>query len=162
APLIVISTPEERWANVMRPVYLAIMGYLFSYLGEQRSNFEARLRKLETIAERQTIARSLHDGFLQALASVTLRLKTSRELLQRGRPAEPLTELAALETGVAVEYDDVRAYVRSLAEVEDSRRDEAPAQTDPEVRVDASVLGSASTLEQVLQIVLEALRNTRR
>src|SRR5262249_45517169 len=47
APLIVTSPPSERWAYVMRPVYLAIVGYLFSFLGEQRLTFEARLRKIE-------------------------------------------------------------------------------------------------------------------
>jgi hypothetical protein len=32
----------------MRPVYLAITGYLIGFLGQQRINFEARVRELET------------------------------------------------------------------------------------------------------------------
>ena len=164
AALIAVSPPDERWAYVMRPIYLAIMGYLLSFLGEQRSSFEARLRKLETIAERHAIARSLHDGYLQALASVNLRLKTCRELFENERTAEGRDELAALEAGVAREYDQVRSYVRSLAEVEDPARDEAvPAETtDPRVRLDAAIAGSAGAVEQVLQILLEGLRNARR
>ena len=164
APLIVVSPPDERWAYVMRPIYLAIMGYLLSFLGEQRSSFEVRLRKLETIAERHTIARALHDGYLQALATVNLRLKTWRALFAGGRTAEAESELAALEAGITREYDEIRSYVRSLAEVEDPARDDAaPADVaDPRVRLDAAITGSAATVEQVLQIMLEGLRNARR
>jgi len=163
ASLIVTSPPAERWAYVMRPVYLAIIGYLFSFLGEQRLTFEARLRKLEAIAQRQTIARSLHDGFLQALATVNLRLKTGCELLQGGRAAEALSELRGLESGLALEYDDIRAYVRKLADVDATEpNDSRNSGSDPQFRVEAQVVASASVIEQILQIMLEALRNTRR
>jgi signal transduction histidine kinase len=163
APLIVTSPPAERWAYVMRPVYLAIVGYLFSFLGEQRLTFEARLRKLEAIAQRQTIARSLHDGFLQALATVNLRLKTGCELLQSGRSADALGELRGLESGLALEYDDIRAYVRKLADVDvTEQNDSRDSASDPQFRVKAEVVASASLVEQILQIMLEALRNTRR
>ena len=163
APLIVASPADERWAYVMRPVYFAIIGYLLSFLGEQRRDFEARVRKLETAAQRETIARSLHDGYLQALASMNLRLKTCRELLERERAAETLSELRALEQGLAIEYDDVRAYVRSLAAVaENDDEGGITVATDPRFRIDAQLAGSASAVEHVLQIMLEALRNTRR
>jgi len=162
APLIVVSRPEDRWAYAMRPVYLAIMGYLLSFLGELRASFEARLRKLETTAARQAIARSLHDGYLQALASVNLRLKTCRALFAGDRGAEALGELAALEAGVAREYDQVRSYVRSLAEVEDAPRTEAASGPDPSVRLEAAVTADAAAVERVLAIMLEGLRNTRR
>jgi len=162
APFIVIAPPDTRWPYAMRPIYLAIMGYLLSFLGEQRSTFEARMRNLETIAERHTIARSLHDGYLQALATVNLRIKTCRALFAAERTAEAESELAAIESGVAREYDEIRAYVRSLAEVDDPAREDAAAASDPVVRLDAAIRGSAATVEQVLQIMLEGLRNTRR
>src|SRR5262249_11716120 len=132
-------------------------------LGEQRLTFEARLRKLEAITQRQTIARSLHDGFLQALATVNLRLKTGCELLQDRRPVEALSELRGLESGLPAEYDDIRASVRTLADVgatgENDSRDSA---SDPQYRLEAEVVARASVIEQILQIMLEALRNTRR
>jgi signal transduction histidine kinase len=163
APLIVMSSPAQRWAYVMRPVYLGIMGYLFSFLGDQRLGFEAALRRLETTAQRHTIARSLHDGYLQALASVNLRLKTCRELLQGGRSAEALAELSALESGVGREYDDIRAYVRALGDA-----DEVPAEAaraaDGVTRfeIEARFAGDAATVEESLQIMLEGMRNTRK
>ncbi len=163
APLIVASPAAERWAYVMRPVYLAIIGYLFSFLGEQRLTFEARLRKLEALAQRQSIARSLHDGYLQALASVNLRLKTGCELLEGGRIAEALCELRELENGLASEYDDVRAYVRRLADVDATEPEDARGSaSDPRFRIETDLDASASVVEQILQIMLEALRNTRR
>ena len=72
---LVIATPHGLTnLYLMRAVYLAIAGYLIGFFGQQRAQFEARLRELETVNERQIIARSLHDGYVQALAGVTLRL----------------------------------------------------------------------------------------
>ena len=161
--LIVVAPPGEWSLFVMRPIYLAITGYLLSVLGEQRLRFEARLRERETTTQRHTIARSLHDGYVQALASVNLRLKTCRALLQRGRSVEAEGELNDLETGVAREYDDVRAYVRSLVEVADTGHDAAGAERhEANFRLEAAFAARASIVEQTLQIMLEGLRNTRR
>src|SRR5947207_781227 len=69
---------------IRRPVYLAITGYLVSYLGQQRQQLEERMRVLEASAERMRIGRDLHDGYAQALAGVTLRLEATRRLLSTG------------------------------------------------------------------------------
>lgn len=86
---------------MMRAVYLAIAGYLIGFFGQQRAKFEARMRELETKAARQTIARSLHDGYVQALAGVNLRLETCRELLAREQAMDAMAELTELQRGVA-------------------------------------------------------------
>ncbi len=93
---------------LMRGVYLAIAGYLVGFVGQQRAAFEARSQRL-------SIARSLHDGYIQALAGVNLRLQACRELLVRERPADALLELGELQRGITREYDEVRTYIRSLA-----------------------------------------------
>jgi hypothetical protein len=47
--LILLSAHTGRpHYYLMRPVYLAITGYLIGFLGQQRINFEARVRELET------------------------------------------------------------------------------------------------------------------
>src|SRR5439155_1014658 len=76
--LTLVSRPDGANLYTMRPVYLAITGYLVGYLGEQRLTLESRVRDLEAAAERERIARSLHDGYVQALAGVNLRLGTCR------------------------------------------------------------------------------------
>jgi signal transduction histidine kinase len=162
-PLILLCTPAERSAYVMRPVYLAVIGYLFSFLGQQRLDFETRLRRVETTAQRHDIARSLHDGYLQALASVNLRLKTTRVLLERGDAASALTELIHLERGVGREYDDVRAYVRSLVEIEEEGPSTPLAPSaDTVVRVAADFSAQGPVADHVLQIMLEGMRNARK
>jgi signal transduction histidine kinase len=147
----------------MRAVYLAIAGYLIGFVGQQRAIFEARVRELESRAERHSIARSLHDGYVQVLAGVNLRLETSKQLLIRERPADALAELNELQNGVAREYDEVRAYIRSLAGVdaEVSRKGPATA-SDPRCHVRVSLAGPSLIAEQLLQIILEGLRNARR
>src|SRR5207245_332758 len=82
--LILVSRPEGLKFYLMRPAYLAITGYLVGYLGEQRMVLESRVRELEAASQRERIARSLHDGYMQALAGVNLRLETSRGLMRPG------------------------------------------------------------------------------
>ncbi|HSR58414.1 MAG TPA: histidine kinase, partial [Candidatus Binataceae bacterium] len=107
------------------------------------------------------IARALHDGYVQALAGVNLRLETCRALTQGGRSDEALAQLTDLQKGVAREYDAVRAYIRSLAEVEQiPEPEDRPFPVDTLFEVTANFAGRAPILEQVLQIVLEGVRNT--
>ena len=111
---------SEGMTNIymMRAAYLAIAGYLIGFFGQQRAIFEARVRGLETRAERESIARSLHDGYIQALAGISLRLESCRDMLITNQPSEALAEIKAIQVGVAREYDEVRDYVRSLAGAE--------------------------------------------
>lgn len=162
-PLVWLSSPAERLAFSMRPVYLAITGYLFSFLGQQRLDFETRLGLIQTTAQRHAIARSLHDGYVQALASVNLRLKTCRALLARGDSASALREIQELESGVGREYDDVRAYVRSLADhPEPATKPQPRPDLRTRVHVIADFTAEDAIAEHVLQILLEGMRNARR
>lgn len=113
-------TPNEGFYIAMRAAYIAITGYLVGYFGELRLNQEAQIRSLEANVQREQIARSLHDGYAQALAGVNLRLESARELFRRGLPREALAELAELQARVNREHDELRAYIRSLTD-----RDEA-------------------------------------
>jgi signal transduction histidine kinase len=160
--MIALLTPPDWHLYVMRPAYLGITGYLIAFLGQQRVAFEERVRELETAAERQSIARFLHDGYAQGLAGINLRLETCRSLLRNARATEALQEVTELQAGVAREFDDVRAYIRSLAEVADTPAREPAPTADPRFHLRAVVSAPASILEQVMHIMLEGLRNTRR
>jgi signal transduction histidine kinase len=160
--MIALLTPRDWHLYVMRPAYLGITGYLIAFLGQQRVNFEEHIRELETAAERQSIARFLHDGYAQGLAGINLRLETCRSLLKNARAGEALQEVTELQAGVAREFDDVRTYIRSLAEVGETSAREPSVAVDPLFHLRAVLTAPASTLEQVMHIVLEGLRNTRR
>ena len=148
---------------MMRSVYLAIAGYLIGFIGQQRAAFEAHVRELESRAERHSIARSLHDGYVQALAGVNLRLQTCRELFGRQRPDDALAQLTELQAGVAREYDEVRAYIRELAGVDvPSATAAMAAAADPHFEVRMAFAGHSTTGEHLLLIMLEGLRNARR
>jgi signal transduction histidine kinase len=162
--LLVIAVDEHlNGFYVMRAVYLAIAGYFIGFFGHQRARFEARLRELEAASERHAIARSLHDGYVQALASVTLRLGTCLELLQRGRAEEVRQELADLRGGIAREYDQIRAYIRSLASLDErSNGAELRSQSETRFHIEAAFNAPHDVAEQILQVMLEGLRNTVR
>jgi signal transduction histidine kinase len=159
--LIVVSAPLDDRIYLIRPAYLAIVGYLAGYLGQKNLEQEERMRALEAGIERERIARSLHDGYTQALAGVNLRLETCRELSRQGRHAEVLEELTDLQQGVNREHDVLRSYIRSLVHL-----DATPAtdETTPMTRfsVHADFAGSAMCVEHVLHIILEGARNIRR
>ena len=159
--LITISATDNESLLIMRPAYLAMTGYLVGYLGQQRLNLERDVRELESATERQRIARSLHDGYAQALAGVNLRLESSRELMRRGRPEDAFRELTDLQSSVKREYDELRAYIRSLVDVDSAPAAPHPAEA-PRVSVTAEFAGSAEFVDHVLQILLEGERNVRR
>ncbi len=161
--LVIVTTGGISSFYMMRAVYLAIAGYLIGFFSQQRALFEDQAHQLEVRAERLTIARSLHDGYVQALAGVNLRLESCRALLTRDRPRDCLAELTDLQTGVAREYDDVRKYLRSLAGVEQGlSSDFSIPISDPRFDVRASFSGRGLLGEHILQIMLEGLRNARR
>jgi two-component system nitrate/nitrite sensor histidine kinase NarX len=153
--------PEDLNLRIMRAVYLGILGYLLGYLGERRLELEDTVRELERATERASIARSLHDGFCQALAGVNLRLQTCRELLRAGRGADAVAQLEDLQGGVTREYDHLRAYVRTLAEMDSPpNASSGERSTSFAVRVDCE--GSGEFVDHVLQIVREGIVNVRR
>jgi signal transduction histidine kinase len=147
---------------VMRAVYLAIAGSLVGFLGWRRANFERRVHELEARADRESIARSLHDGYVQALAAIILRLQTCKELLGSDRRSEVESEIDELRVGLQREYDKVRSYLRSLAGVAASGGVPSGKPSNPHLRINASFEAHAVIGEQVLSIMLEALRNARR
>ena len=156
--LILVSHPWGLTFYIMRPAYITITGYLVGYLGEQRLVLEARVRAFEAATQRERIARSLHDEYVQALAGVNVRLETCRQLLQRGQPEKALRELTELQAGVNREHDDLRTYIRSLID-----REAAPPRPAADDRtrftVRAQFDGSLPLVEHALQIMLEGARN---
>jgi signal transduction histidine kinase len=159
--MIAISSPNNMTIYLTRPAYLAIIGYLVGYLGQRRLELEARVGEQEAGKERERIARDLHDGCVQTLAAVNLRLATCQDLLRQGRHAEAYTDLAVLQANVTGEYDNLRAYMRSLAGVRTTPGYRGWA-ANPRWSVKADFTGSGELVEQVLHILREGMTNVRR
>src|SRR5262249_46667475 len=138
--------------------YLAIMGYLVGYLGEQRLALEARLRALEAANQRERIPRSLHDEYVQALAAVNVRVEICRALLKQGRHEEAPGALPERQMGLNGEHDELRNYIRSLVDLEAglARR---TVERRTRFAVHARFDGSLLLIEHALQIMLEGARN---
>ena len=160
---LIVSTapPEQDLYLEMRAAYIAITGFLVGYFGEQRLKQDALIRSLEAGAQREQIARSLHDGYVQALSGINLRLETMRELSRRGLHEEVRAELTDLQLGVNREHDELRAYIRSLIDLEEMSPAPEPGGTT-QVSVRGAFHGSAAFVEHVLLIMLEGTRNVRR
>jgi signal transduction histidine kinase len=154
--LLTFLARETRDLYLMRPVYLAVTGYLIGFLGQQHAKQQAQ------IAERHHIACFLHDGYVQGLAGINLRLETARELLRRDQPAEAGDELRDLQAEVTREFDAVRIYIRTLADAGGAATPHAAVvPREPHFSVHADFEASGRMLENVLHVILEATRNTR-
>lgn len=136
--LVIALSSELMSVYLMRAVYLAIAGYLIGFFGQQRVNFETRLREVEAEAEREAIARSLHDGYIQALAGIILRLESCCDMLISNQPAEALAEIGETQIVVGREYDEVLEYVRSLASADRQTRSQPLADFNTQFRVQAA------------------------
>jgi signal transduction histidine kinase len=159
--LIVLSVRGGADVYIMRPVYLAITGYLVGSLGQQRLDLQEEMRQLEVTEQRHRIARDLHDNFAQALAGINLRLEGCRRQLHANPAADLLPELTELQASVKRESEELRTYTRSLAglEVHPTPGDAAaPAR----LWVSADLSGSFDLVDHILQIAREGISNVRR
>ena len=97
------SDPISIDLFVVRSVYLVFLAYIFGLLSEFESKQNQKLLALSKTAggvamrdERRRIARELHDGLLQSLATHLLRLETCRKRLLVS-PTELDRELQSIE-----------------------------------------------------------------
>jgi signal transduction histidine kinase len=143
----------------------------------ENARLQARLRELAVDAERERIAREMHDGLAQVLGYVNTKSQAIEELLVAGRTAEArglLSELAAAARSIYVDVREAILGLRSpvppgvglVASVEDYGTRFAEA-SKIAVRVEASTaarnLDLAPGVEsQVFRIVQEALTNVRK
>ncbi len=158
--ILMIAAPGKQFE--MRAAYLAIVGYLIRFFGQENTRLEGAIHDLESERQRHEIARTLHDGYIQALASVNLQLDTCRKLLKSQRPDDALLMVEDIQAGVKREYDEVREFVRSLAEVAGPMSLKNGSSTE-ETYFDITASFKAHGLipEQIFQILIEGMRNIR-
>jgi nitrate/nitrite-specific signal transduction histidine kinase len=143
----------------------------------ENARLQARLRELAVVAERERIAREMHDGLAQVLGYVNTKSQAVEELLAAGRTDEARGLLAELAAAARSIYVDVREAILGLrspvipgvglvAAVEDYAARFAEA-SKIAVEVDASDGARRFELApdaeaQVFRIVQEALTNVRK
>jgi signal transduction histidine kinase len=168
--MIVVSASESWNIYIMRPAYLAIVGYLVGYLGQQRLELQQEIQQLEAAEQRHRIARDLHDGFAQALAGINLRIEGCLRSLKRSNVTsradanvdEAVVELTELQESVDREYDELRAYMKELAGIRPSGVTPASAGANTHIDLGIRIDGSVEFADHVLQIAREGLSNIRR
>ena len=143
----------------------------------ENARLQARLRELAVDAERERIAREMHDGLAQVLGYVNTKSQAIEELLLAGRTTEARGLLAELAAAARSIYVDVREAILGLrspvvpgvglvAAVEDYAARFADAS---KIVVHVEAAGTARGLDlapdveaQVFRIVQEALTNVRK
>ena len=92
--------------------------FLLLIVGQAAAGFEnvrlqEKAEEMAVLEERARIARDLHDGFIQSLAGIDLRIEACKMLLQRD-PRRVRRELEELHQAVDHGYRDVRHYLNVL------------------------------------------------
>ena len=135
------------------------------------------LRELAVHAERERIAREMHDGLAQVLAYVSAKSAAADQLLARGSSAEARTQMAELGAAARSTYVDVREAILGLTTPVAAEQGLVAALEQYGTRfADAAKIAvavaaspdarhadlSAETEAQAFRIVQEALTNVRK
>ncbi len=143
----------------------------------ENARLQEGLRALAIAAERERIAREMHDGLAQVLGYVNTKSQAVEELLGRGRVDEAQAQLDELAQAARSVYVDVREAILGLSSPISPEAGLAGALEDYVARfADASKLAARVTASpaaravelgpaaeaQVFRIVQEALTNVRK
>ena len=174
--LLMIGSRHERGFEVDEIEMLSSLANQAA-IATENARLQARLRELAVVAERERIAREMHDGLAQVLGYVNTKSQAIEELLVAGRTDEArvlLKELAAAARSIYVDVREAILGLRSavvpgvglVAAVEDyaARFAEASKIAVVVTAPDAvRRLDLAPDVEaQVFRIVQEALTNVRK
>lgn len=101
----------------VRGIYLALIAVMMAYMGfyEERTRREIALLYAEAVGteERIRVARDLHDGVLQSLTGVGLRLAAVRSLLEKD-PRAARESLESVQRLLTLEQRDLRFFIQEL------------------------------------------------
>lgn len=174
--LLMIGSRHERGFEVDEIEMLSSLANQAA-IATENARLQARLRELAVVAERERIAREMHDGLAQVLGYVNTKSQAIEELLVAGRTDEArglLKELAAAARSIYVDVREAILGLRSavvpgvglVAAVEDYAARFAEASKIAmlvEAPDAARRLDLAPDVEaQVFRIVQEALTNVRK
>ena len=141
------------------------------------TRLQDRLRELAVIAERERIAREMHDGLAQVLGYVNTKSQAAEHLLDAGRVADARSQIHQLAAAARSIYVDVREAILGLRSVIDPGVGLIPAvETYVAKFADASKLAvqvrasdearaaaiPPSVEDQVFRILQESLTNVRK
>lgn len=143
----------------------------------ENARLEGRLREVAVRAERERIAREMHDGLAQVLGYVNTKSQAVEELLTSGRSGEARSQLAELAAAARSIYVDVREAILGLSSPVTPERglvgaveeyaarfaDASKLATTVQADAGASAVTLAPEVEaQAFRIVQEALTNVRK
>lgn len=177
APRFALGTAST--ADMVQVVLFIVAGLTVSYLARlrraTRDELQEHAQALEIMRERERIAMDLHDGIIQSLYALTLKLASARRELP---PEEQAARIVLNNAGQEImgEIEGVRAYIAALRSSPTRLRDlkgvleglgektrtQTSAQVSVEIDDDAVSVIDRSGLEDVLHIAREALSNAVR
>ena len=80
----------------------------------ENADLQARLRELAVVAERERIAREMHDGLAQVLGYVNTKSQAAETLLEAGKVDDARVQLAELSAAARSVYVDIREAILGL------------------------------------------------
>jgi signal transduction histidine kinase len=169
---IVVRDARRKFTRDDLEFLLVLVGQAATSL--ETARLQAKAEEVAVLEERARIARDLHDGFIQALAGIDLRVEAAKLLLQRD-PGRVPKALEDLHTAVDSGYREVRHYLTVLRQASrqasdlGSTLDRLAAEFSIRERLKVHMARPqadpglpSSTAYELTQIVREALHNAVR
>lgn len=161
---------QTWWVRIFAVLLLIALAWVIFRSRVQQAVATMELRHEARIAERERIARQIHDTFLQSVQAFLLRLGTFKDKVAEGQAGQPLLEeILQLSNQTA---DEVRGGIRGLRDLPMHVSGIGEALTDVArtltanrpIRLTLSVVGEVRPLasdayENVCSIGQEAIRN---
>jgi two-component system sensor histidine kinase DesK len=118
-PLVPSWREGPAWIQAIMIVFTVLLVYAFSEIARANHTLveaRAEVARLATEAERNRIARDLHDLVGHSLTAITVKSNLARQLAESGSP-QAIVEIAEVEKLSRQALADVRAAVSGYAEV---------------------------------------------
>lgn len=149
--LLAVSAASERSFGVDDVETLASLANQAA-IALENARLQGRLRELAVVAERERIAREMHDGLAQVLGYVNTKSQAVERLLGAGKVSEAQAQLDELAEAARSVYVDVREAILGLR---------SPIAADGLVAAIEAYVGPYATASK-LAVALDATPEARR
>lgn len=164
---------QSLWFRLLLALAVVAAFLIFSWLRKEQVTRAVRVRLYERLAERERIARDLHDTFFQGIQGLLLRFQTGVSSLRKDDPARPIFESALEQSdGVMLEGREMVLDLRERMVNEKELGDVLRAvgedlELQHAAKFTLSIVGRPKTLqpttrEELFRIGKEALLNAFR
>src|SRR5699024_7032205 len=151
--VLVVTDHLDRWVYIVIASAVTLFVGLIRWISDRQDSEDALRRQLDLAAERERVARDVHDVLGHSLTVVTVKAELAERLLDAD-PDAARSELAEIRSLTRDALDDVRATVAGLRVVRLADEREAARTALAGAGIEADVPTDPSPIDPRRRIVI--------